>query len=155
VCIGSCSLVAVAEPEAKLRGGQFAKSSCMINDALSKQGDIATSPCFSSLSRPTCYSVCLVCIFFSPFQALLSSSQQQQGIIMVNYSILYTNLSGKGGGMAHYGPNEAPPLVGSTSSTMTGFDLWDSTKSCIVCVGLMYCNTPGVCLAYVHHMSMT
>ena len=29
-------------------------------------------------------------------------------------------------------------FVGSTSSTMTGFDLWDSTKSCIVCVGLMY-----------------
>jgi hypothetical protein len=31
---------------------------------------------------------------------------------MVNYSILYTNLSGKGeGAMAHYGPNEAPPLL--------------------------------------------
>ena len=29
-------------------------------------------------------------------------------------------------------------FIGSTSSTMTGFGLWDSTKSCIVCVGLMY-----------------
>ena len=29
-------------------------------------------------------------------------------------------------------------FIGSTSSTMTSFGLWDSTKSCIVCVGLMY-----------------
>ena len=29
-------------------------------------------------------------------------------------------------------------FVGNTSSTMTAFDLWDSMKSCIVCVGLMY-----------------
>jgi hypothetical protein len=29
-------------------------------------------------------------------------------------------------------------FVGSTSSTMIGFDLWDCTKSCMVCVGLMY-----------------
>jgi hypothetical protein len=36
-------------------------------------------------------------VFFSSLRALLSSSQRQQGIIIVNYSILYTNLSGKGG----------------------------------------------------------
>jgi hypothetical protein len=61
-------LHARAEPQAKLRGGQFAKSSCTINDDLSKQGNIATSPCFSSLPRPTCYYVGLVCIFFLLFK---------------------------------------------------------------------------------------